>query len=286
MITSYSEVPLTSFANLPDMSSFPPYREVCRLAAEDPAMFAQFREIPTYRWVVSSMLNGEGRDHHEVLQARGFDFSFFERIRDLDRIGAPTLATYPIAGAVAPQTMRYVKVMSDVERLFGSLDGKSVIEIGVGFGGQCAVLSRAFAIARYTLVDLPEPLMLARRYLETLGVANVSYATLDELAPTNRYDLAISNFALSEIARRYQIEYAQRVLQRAEAGYLLWNSKQMREMRAWHVRLYGCDQIYAEEMCGLVPGAHILEPAWLAPSDREFEIDLMAWGTRPNPDGP
>jgi hypothetical protein len=281
MITSYSEVPLTSFANLPDMSGFPPYREVCRLAAEDPAMFARFREIPTYRWVVSSVIDGAGVDHYEALCARGFDFGFFDRIRDLDGIGGPTLANYPLAGAVAPQTVRYVKVLSDVERLFGSLAGKSVIEIGVGFGGQCAVLSRGNAPARYTLVDLPEPLMVARRYLEALGVSNVAYATLDELAATERYDLVISNFALSEIARRYQIDYAQRVLQRAAAGYLLWNSRQMRDVRAWHVRLYGCDQIYAEEMCGLVPDARIFDAAWLTPNERAFGLQLMAWGTRP-----
>src|SRR5690242_7565601 len=109
-------------------------------------MFARFREHPKYCWVVSAALPHEARDCHAMLEARDFDFGFFERIRDLDAIGGATRQSYPRAGGVAPQTMRYVKTMTDLERLFGPLDGKSVIEIGVGFGGQCAVLSRRFQI--------------------------------------------------------------------------------------------------------------------------------------------
>ena len=263
----------TSLSDLPD------YRDVCRRAASDDAVFAGFREDPGYCWVVSSSIPHEARDCHAVLAQRNFDFGFFERIRDLDRVGGPRLVSFEHAGHVSPQIMRYVKAMSDIERLFGSLDGKSVVEIGAGFGGQCAVLARRFRPARYTLLDLPEALMVARRYLESLDIADVAFAEVGELSPSTSHDLVISAYGLSEVARAHQIEYLNRVLRWARAGYLLWNSEQMRAVPNWHRHLYNGDVIYAEEMLSLLPDARLLGPEWLTIAEREYATSMMVWGT-------
>ncbi|MBI3513624.1 MAG: class I SAM-dependent methyltransferase [Proteobacteria bacterium] len=262
------------------ISDLPNYREACRRAAGDEAAFAGFRRDPDYSWVVSEAIPHEARDFYEMLERRGFDFDFFERVRDLDQVGGPHLVAYARAGSVSPQTMRYVKVLSDLETLFGSLDGKSIVEIGVGFGGQCAVLARRHRLARYTLVDLPEPLMVARRYLESLAIDNVAFAVLEELSPPVRHDLVISTYGLSEVARRFQVEYVNRVLRWAGAGYLLWNSEQMKQVRDWHSHLYGSDAIYVDEMLALLPEARCLGPEWLAVGEREYGTRLMVWGTR------
>jgi putative sugar O-methyltransferase len=262
------------------ISDLPQYREFCRKAAVDDALFAGFRQNPEYCWVVSATVAHEARDYYAVLERRGFDFGFFERIRDLDRVGGPPLATYERAGEASPQTMRYVKAVSDIETLFEPLDGKSVVEIGVGFGGQCAVLSRRFQVARYTLVDLAEPLMVARRYLRSLGIDNVVFAELAELSPAVRHDLVISAYGVSEVARPYQVEYVNRVLRWAAAGYLILNSEQMRQVRGWHEYIYGGDVIYAEEMQSLLPDSRFLGEEWLAVGEHEFATRLMVWGTR------
>ncbi|HUA54530.1 MAG TPA: putative sugar O-methyltransferase [Candidatus Sulfotelmatobacter sp.] len=261
------------------ISDLPHYRDFCRHAANDDAAFVGFREDPSYRWVVSSDIPHDARDFYAMLEERNFDFGFFDGIRDLDRVGGPRLLPYERAGLVAPQTMRYVKAMSDIERLFGSLDGKSVVEIGAGFGGQCAVLSRRFRLARYTLLDLPEPLMVARRYLEAVGAPDVAcVADLHGLAPT-AHDLVISAYGLSEVARPFQIEYVNRVLRWARSGYLLWNSEQMRAVPNWHRHNYGGDVIYADEMLSLMPDARILGQEWLSVSEREYGTAMMVWGT-------
>ena len=262
------------------ISDLPNYREACRKAASDDAAFAGFRRAPDYSWVVSEAIPHEARDFYAMLEQRGFDFDFFESVRDLDRVGGPHLVDYARAGSVSPQTMRYVKVLSDLELLFGSLEGKSVVEIGVGFGGQCAVLARRHRLARYTLVDLPEPLMVARRYLESLAIDNVAFAVLEEMSPSLRHDLVISNYGISEVARAHQVEYVNRVLRWTDAGYLLWNSEQMKQVRDWHSRLYGNDAIYADEMLALLPESRLLGPEWLAIGEREYGTRLMVWGTR------
>jgi hypothetical protein len=265
---------------LTSISDYPGYTELCRRAAEDDACFAGFREDPVYRAVVTSQLHHKGRDCLAMLQARGFDPGFFAAIRDHDRIGGPELVSYDGVGALAPQTMRYVKVLSDLELLFGSLDGASIIEVGGGFGGQCAVIAKRFRFARYTLVDLREPLLLARRYLDALAIPNVECAALEQLPINARYDLVISCYGLSELARAVQVMHLQRVLLRARAGYLLWNNEGMKPHRAWQEQFFGSEMIYCDEILPLLPGARLAEESWLALEDRLLDARLILWGTR------
>jgi hypothetical protein len=264
------------------ISDAPEYRAFCRRAAEDDATFARFREDPTYAAIVSSSLAADGADCHAMLARRGFDFGFFDRLRDHDRIGGPRLVAYPSAGEVAPQTLRCVKVLSDLEGLFASLEGKSIVEIGCGFGAQCAVIAKRARFRRYTLVDLPEPLMLAERYLRTLGIVDdVVFSTREALPPLGDYDLAISAYGLSEIARPVQLDYWQKLLRGSRAGYVLWNSAFFRQSKGWQMATFGGEMIYAEEMSALIPGAHLLEAGWLSDEDIAFKNQLMVWGDGP-----
>ncbi|HUA52777.1 MAG TPA: putative sugar O-methyltransferase [Candidatus Sulfotelmatobacter sp.] len=265
---------------LSSISDYPGYTEFCRRAAEDDGCFAGFREDPVYSAVVTSQLHYRGRDYFEMLEARGFDPGFFAAVRDHDRIGGATLASFGAAGDLAPQTMRYVKVLSDLEQLFGSLDGASIIEIGGGFGGQCAVIAKRFGFARYTIVDLREPLMLARRYLDALAIPNVAYELLEALPINARYDLVISCYGLSELARPFQVMHLQRVLLRARAGYLLWNNEGMKPHRDWQEAFLGGEMIYCDELLPLLPGARLADESWLALEDRQLDARLILWGTR------
>lgn len=265
---------------LSSISDYPGYTELCRRAAADDACFAGIREDPTYSAVVTSKLHYGGRDCFAMLQERGFDPGFFAAIRDHDRLGGPTLASFGAAGMLAPQTMRYVKVLSDLELLFGALDGASIVEIGGGFGGQCAVIAKRFKIARYTLVDLPEPLLLAQRYLDALGIANTAFAELNALSVNAQYDLVISCYGVSELSRTFLVRYLQRVLLRAKAGYLLWNNEGMKQHRDWQQKFFGGEMVYCDEMLQLLPGARVAEQSWLAPEDQQLDARLILWGTR------
>lgn len=274
-----SHQPIEAFSRmLTSISDYPNYTEFCRRAAEDDGCFAGFREDPVYAAVVATGLSHEGRDYFELLHQRGFDLGFLDQIRDIDRIGAPKLVSYGSGHQVAPQTMRYVKVLSDLEALFGSLEGASIVEIGGGFGGQCAVIAKRYRIARYTLVDLPESLMLARRFLDTLAIGNVDYAQLHELPFNARFDLAISAYALSEVTRPVQLIYLQRVLLRAAAGYLLWNNEGMKTHKDWQLQFFGDEMLYWDEMMSLVPGARLGDPSWLPAEDQAAATRMIVWG--------
>src|SRR5439155_19874851 len=115
---------------------------------------------------------------------------------------------YP-EGALSPTTWRYIKVMSDLEKLFGSLDGWHVAEIGVGYGGQCKILNDLYAVGSYTFYDLEPVMQLAAKYVEAARSPVVERLRLADFRQLGAgepatYDLVISNWALSECVRDVQ----------------------------------------------------------------------------------
>lgn len=148
-----------------------------------------------------------------------------------DRIGNPRRGTYE-GRELSPTTLRYGKVASDILTLFPRFrEMKTICEIGVGYGGQARILSEYAAavdgaLVRYELVDLPEVLLLAEKYLLFFYFPNemVTRSKGAIALKGTSYDLAISNFAFSEFDRPLQQEYLEKILMNAKSGYLTMNS--------------------------------------------------------------
>ena len=92
-------------------------------------------------------------------------------------VGSPRVFNYPGIGRVSPTTLRYVKVASDLRKLFGAEPGGNVAEVGVGYGGQMLVCDIAFHMRQYDLFDLAPVLSLVELYLES-HLLNCAYRTL------------------------------------------------------------------------------------------------------------
>ena len=117
-----------------------------------------------------------------------------------------------------------LKVLSDLKQLCGSLDNFNIIEIGVGYGGQCKIISDFFNIQNYYLVDLDESLNLAEKYLNKLNVKNVKVVRPSEIARLDKkFDLIISNYAFTEISRSIQEFYLNNILLKSTHGYITCN---------------------------------------------------------------
>ena len=110
-----------------------------------------------------------------------------------------------------------------------------IIEIGGGYGGLAKIMSEAFHIESYVMYDIDAARALAAAYVGKAGVrANVTFGrpgSTDALGGDdsssffdNTFDLAISNFALSELSDETQRWYAKNVLSRADRVYLTLNS--------------------------------------------------------------
>ena len=112
--------------------------------------------------------------------------------------------------------------MSELVEHFGTLDNFKIAEIGVGYGGQCMTITNYFDVQNYTLIDLPEVLALAKRYLSINDSSNLEFKTMSELK-VSEYDLIISNYAITECNKRVQLEYINKVLRGSKHGYITCN---------------------------------------------------------------
>lgn len=209
------------------------YPQFCELASNDESVFDNFRRDPVYRKVVETLSYTDGRDYFKnaCLQDKRLS-NHFREFRKNDLLGNPKVFTYRYGFlnlksiVFSPTTCRYIKVLTDLQALFGSLNHLRIVEIGGGYGGQCSIIYKLFKPARYTIIDLEPCLKLTKRYLESLGIYGVNYVTISDLDETyikDGFDLIISNYAFSELSRFVQDEYATKIIFNASRGYFLCN---------------------------------------------------------------
>jgi hypothetical protein len=103
----------------------------------------------------------------------------------------------------------------------GDWKGLHVVQIGADYGGLCKILYDISKFESYTLVDLPQQLSLAKKYLACFGVKNVVFLTPEQLSKGARYDLAISDMSFSEFNRSYQLLFIDRIVLRSSSAFLL-----------------------------------------------------------------
>lgn len=200
------------------------YNAVCDKAASDDMFFEIFRRHPVYMDIVETLPPEPGLEYIKIALQKCPDFAQrVDEFRRNDEVGSPLVATYSKIGAFAPTTLRYIKIAADLQAMFGDLTSARIAEIGVGYGGQCRILSCLHAFASYTIFDLPDALRLAERYLGHFNTPNVHSASLS--ADSSTFDLVISNYALSEIRKDVQDEYIVKVLSKSKHGYIIYNQQ-------------------------------------------------------------
>ncbi|MCA0870171.1 putative sugar O-methyltransferase [Seohaeicola saemankumensis] len=187
--------------------------------------FENFKRDKAYNKILEHVSREDGQIYLDVLKSR--DDGILEAARPTllqsDVIGNPR--KYDYAGeSLSPTTLRYLKVASDLKRLFGGQIGSKIAEIGGGYGGQALVCDDVFKTEEYHIFDLPDVTRLVSRYLESF-LMHGSYVTHTlNAAQVDSYDLIISNYAFSEVPKAVQSAYVRKVLAQSKRGYLTMNS--------------------------------------------------------------
>lgn len=200
------------------------YCELCRRAVKDPAVFATFRRQPEYTQVLEHVTAEQGLSYLDQLG----QVSLKQRAEWVlnDSVGSPIVVPYLGVGsgeAVSPTTLRYAKNVLDLEKLFSNLDGARIVEIGGGYGGLARLVKACWPKCNYTIIDLPEPLALAEKYLNALNT-DVNFVDAFKLPQRVSADLFISNYALSELQRRVIELYVSSVALNCPRGYISANA--------------------------------------------------------------
>jgi putative sugar O-methyltransferase len=146
------------------------------------------------------------------------------KLSKTDNFGSPRKYYYRNVGWISPTLLRYVSVFSEIEKSIGFGNVKSIVEIGVGYGGQARVIHALTGIEDYAFYDLRDVQNLAQQFLESSQSA-LTPRNLDiNNVKQESFDLVISNYALSELPALIQLEYVQKLIGHADHCYMIMNS--------------------------------------------------------------
>lgn len=200
------------------------YPYFCQNASQDPALFENFRRNPIYNAALEHDEFEQGLEYLEYAKkVKRFD-TYLEEFKKNDLVGNPITFEYPPYGKISPTTLRYLKVLSDIETNIGNLDKAKICEIGTGYGGLCRIICCYFQVAEYSLLDLPPVLNLVQKYLSNFEI-KTTIKSLDgsKLMPNQEYDLVVSNYAFTELRRDIQKIYLDNVILKSKRGYITYN---------------------------------------------------------------
>ena len=201
------------------------YEECVKEINKSDHHFLRFRRIYNYRSIVDTVTYSQGQQYikriEEIKRNRELDFSKYSHN---DLVGKPIRYRYPSIGYLNPTTLRYVSVALELENLFGKELTGNFVEVGGGYGGQYAILDEFFKIDNYGIFDLECVQELTRKYLTSLDrLQKTTYHQIDSYE-IREWDIAISNYAFSELPAKIQMWYVKNVFQHSTRGYLIMNS--------------------------------------------------------------
>lgn len=206
------------------------YPALCYAASKEPSYFKDFRRNIVYNRILENVSKEDGQRCLDVIAKNKVKFTDadWDDFLKNDSIGTPKTFSYHINGrtlSASPTTVRYAKVLQDILVLFDTGKIRSVAEIGVGYGGQCRIMTSYLkTLEHYRLFDLPEVLALTERYLGHFDAGPAEFVDGTKVDTDTASDLIISNFAFTELIPEVQDIYLKHVILRARAGYITYNA--------------------------------------------------------------
>jgi len=244
------------------------YREMCKKAASDPFYFQNFRALSDYAHALEV---GGVKEYADYILKHGSPhvLSKMERFENLDELGSPPRSYIFPLGNFTGTTLRYILFADLIGKLFELPANPKIVEIGAGFGGQCYILSELYPFSKYYIFDLPEPEALIEKMMNALEVQNVICLPIDQRLPEEKIDLLISNYAFSECSREMQLDYFERVIKKADRGFMIYTQLSR--------RVYGMDTLTTEEFMQLLRENGMNPRIYDEPIKSDVDNHMIIW---------
>ena len=187
---------------------------------------SDFRRKYDYREILEHVTYTQGKSYLEQIQEYSPQnyIELIEKNKANDLFGNPYEYQYPGVGRVSPTTLRYISTAIDIFETIRLNKESVVAEIGVGYGGQAAILERMYGIRNYSAFDLPSVIQLSNVYLNSVN-SKLKFTSSGLSSDKNTtWDVVISNYAFSELHRDLQLSYIERVIANSKSGYMIMNS--------------------------------------------------------------
>jgi hypothetical protein len=167
------------------------YKEVIQTFLKDEGAFKSFKQNRFYSSIIGSP---------SIPQAIGFLSSCIqlpiikdnlEKLKKADDIGNPVKYTFG-THTLSLNLIRSFDSLRLLQKEFGSLNGYSIIEVGVGYGLLCHSIQAVWNIQRYCIYDLEPAMDLCLKHSSLLNINNVYKEDLKEP------DLCICEYSITE----------------------------------------------------------------------------------------
>lgn len=200
----------------------PSYLDICRLAVQNDEVLKSFKRCREYRLVLEHVSRVQGEEYFEFIKS---DQEILQNLIEISskEIGNPITYFFEGIGQISPTQIRYAKILSDIRSYFNKNRFSSVVEVGVGNGGQAVHLCRDLEVLNYYFVDLPEVLELTKKTIAPYNLnTNLHFVSPEKVRP-EKADLFLSNYAFSELKKPIQDLYFEAYVKNSKFGYMLYN---------------------------------------------------------------
>ena len=236
------------------------YLDGCMQAYSYDSVYNNFKKQGSYGYILEHVPPElGGRYLHAIHNHNPAILDKIDKFLINDQIGSPNQYKFNMVDrpdqpiVISPTTARYMKVLSDLTTLFGSLEGMNIVEIGGGYGGLSLIISKEFKFANYYDVDLFEPGKLASKYCRgSHKIDNFHVLTPEQLEQLDNIeiDLVISNYAFSECNYETQDVYIEKILSKAKRGYVTHNNSEERRNRTKSmIQDYSNFKVFDHDLC-------------------------------------
>jgi hypothetical protein len=196
--------------------------DFCTQAVQDDGLFKTFKQHPIFTSIVGSDVRGFGFAQECLNEITNPEIQgLLTKFSSGDQYGNPPTYEIEGLGSIAAGTLYHAAILNEILEKVGEVKELDVIEIGPGYGGQAKVMLD-YGVGSYTLVDMLPPSKLQQKYLSSFEYNNVEFWDAENLQD-GEWDLAISNWCLSEFNNDGIEFYVNNIISKCRAGYFLMN---------------------------------------------------------------
>jgi hypothetical protein len=247
--------PKVGGSSISDADFHSDYLELVERAGDETQIFDKFRSCSAFINILDHVSIQHGEGYISEIKTLGRPQILGEEnlklLKSIDSVGGGLQYHFRGVGKISPAYLRYLKVLGDLEMLFGEIADLRIAEIGIGFGGQGLVLNRIAGAGEISFYDLPPVLNLASRYFNSTNTLG-NFRFIDGRDPqVGHFDLVISNYAFSELSRSIQEMYLKKVVLNSKHGYITWNDLAFQNLGSFSLA----------ELLRLIPNSQILAEA-------------------------
>jgi len=220
--------------------------------------FQKFKKSPAYREVLEHVTQDQALQYIDQIKEISPEMLSADSLKSAsmnDVVGSPIIFDFGKYGDYSGPTVRYLYVCAHIKSLFDIDKIENIAEIGGGYGGQALVYNQMFNYNSYTIFDLEPVCRLVDKYLGNffltggINALDINKFPLGE----KKFDLVISNYAFSELPKKLQKIYLNKVILNSKCGYMTMNT-------GYDIKGFRRESRYnCSELLDMLPNSQVIE---------------------------